>query len=81
MGKEKSGIERAVLINAFANNEFASGAFQNFVGLVSAQDIYIGVFKNYANKEQSLIYQKTIEKAEAQETLNDVMNLRSIALK
>ena len=43
-GKERSGIERAVLSSTFANNGFLQGMYEKLIALISAQDVYMEVF-------------------------------------
>ncbi|MEK9711093.1 MAG: methyl-accepting chemotaxis protein, partial [Thalassolituus sp.] len=48
-GKERAGIERAVLSNAFAADKFAPGLYARYVRLVSEQDAYLHSFKNFTD--------------------------------
>lgn len=43
-GKERSGIERAVLSSTFANNGFLQGMYEKLIALIAAQDTYMEVF-------------------------------------
>lgn len=45
-GKERAGIERAVLSNTFAQQQFGSGMFVKFITLVSEQNTYFDNFKS-----------------------------------
>src|SRR3990170_4017642 len=38
LGKEKAGIERAILTDTFSKDRFASGMFSRFNSLVAVQD-------------------------------------------
>ncbi len=52
--KERAGIERAVLSNVFAKDQFGPGLFAKFVTLVTEQNTYTAVYKGLAtetNKE------------------------------
>jgi methyl-accepting chemotaxis protein len=49
-GKERAGIERAVLSNTFGRSEFAPGLYKKFVQLVSEQNSYLGTFQIYAEQ-------------------------------
>ncbi len=51
-GKERAGIERAVLSNTFSNNAFAPGMFKRFTSLVSEQNTYFKVFTMLAEESQ-----------------------------
>lgn len=48
--KELAGIERAVLSNAFAANQFAPGFYEKFIKLLDNQDRYAKTFEHYAPK-------------------------------
>ncbi|MEM7098676.1 MAG: nitrate- and nitrite sensing domain-containing protein [Pseudomonadota bacterium] len=47
--KERAGVERAVLANTFAADEFKPGMYDRFVQLVSIQDTYLEEFKSLAS--------------------------------
>ncbi|MDA7978845.1 MAG: methyl-accepting chemotaxis protein [Pirellulales bacterium] len=59
-GKERAGIERAVLSGAFAADEFGPGMFQKFVSLVTLQDAYIQEFKVLAKKTDAAHFDKVM---------------------
>ncbi|OQQ09554.1 chemotaxis protein [Vibrio splendidus] len=44
-GKERAGIERAVLNNTFSKNEFGSGMLVKFISLVTEQNTYFSNFE------------------------------------
>ena len=48
-GKERAGIERAVLSNTFGAGKFGPGMFRKFVTLVSEQNSYLSTFMIYAS--------------------------------
>ena len=76
-GKERAGIERAVLTNTFARNGFASGMYRKFGSLVSEQDTYFSVFKGAAPKDQVAFFvDKMRDPAVA-----DVERMRQVAFK
>lgn len=56
MAKERAGIERAVMANTFARDNFAEGAYQKFGNLVSEQATYAAVFQSLASEEQKNFY-------------------------
>ena len=58
--KERAGMERAVLTTAFTQDRFAPGAYQTFVGLVSAQQSYLHLFNITAIPENIAFFEKTI---------------------
>ncbi len=55
-GKERAGIERAVLSGAFASDKFAKGTYRKFVSLVTEQDTYFREFLPEASSEQKRFY-------------------------
>ncbi|MEM6854617.1 MAG: methyl-accepting chemotaxis protein, partial [Planctomycetota bacterium] len=50
-GKERAGIERAVLSNTFAADAFGPGMYKKFVALVTEQNTYLNEFKALASPE------------------------------
>lgn len=59
-GKERAGIERAVLSNTFALGNFAPGMFTKFITLVSEQNTYFFSFNAFASEENSAYYRNQI---------------------
>ncbi len=57
LGKERAGIERAVMTNTFARKNFGPGTFRKFGTLVTEQDTYFRVFKALAPAEQIRFFQ------------------------
>ena len=55
-GKERAGIERAVLANAFASKQFSNDGFEKFIRLVSEQNTYFGNFTKQASAETKSMY-------------------------
>lgn len=49
--KERAGIERALLTNAFAAGAFGPGAYSKFAGLVAAQGAYLERFEAFASPQ------------------------------
>ncbi len=58
--KERAGIERAVLTNTFANNTFATGFYEKFIGLVTAQKTYINIFISNTNADNLSFYSQAM---------------------
>ncbi len=58
--KEKSGIERAILSSTFSRRSFAPGMFNQFSGIVAAQDVYLGIFMALADADQKAFYSNTM---------------------
>ena len=73
--KERAGVERAVLSNAFLNNRYAPGMADKFKTLVNEQNTYMDVFMEFAAQNQKDFYQKTL----TGETTREVKRIRKIA--
>jgi len=59
-GKERAGIERAVLTNVFAKNSFGN-LFNKFMALVTTQTNYTHVFLSLAKNEDIAFYKETVK--------------------
>lgn len=55
-GKERAGIERAVMSNTFARNDFGPGMYDKFSDLVTRQDTYNTVFLSLATPGAKAFY-------------------------
>ncbi len=74
-GKERAGIERAVLSQTFAKDRFGDGALRKFGSLVSAQVSYFDVFKSLANSDQIEFFENRMSAPQVIE----VQRMRDIA--
>ncbi|WDE05255.1 methyl-accepting chemotaxis protein [Thalassomonas viridans] len=74
-GKERAGIERAVLSNTFSRGHFADGLQVKFITLVSEQNIYFTNFNAFTNPENQRFYQQQLDNA----SVKEVIRLRGIA--
>jgi methyl-accepting chemotaxis protein len=74
LGKERAGIERAVMTNTFARNSFGKGMFRKFNVLVTEQDTYNKVFLSFANQDLSSFYRDKL----SGRTVNSVNHMRSV---
>ncbi|MBB6428806.1 methyl-accepting chemotaxis protein [Algisphaera agarilytica] len=74
-GKERAGIERAVLANTFAADAFGPGMYKKFVSLVTQQDIYLNEFKALTSDE-ALAF---IDEASADPSFAQVQSYRDTA--
>jgi len=72
--KERAGIERAVMSNVFARDEFGS-LYSKFLSLVAAQDNYMWVFLSLAEEQAKDFYKETLQG----EAVEEVNRLRKIA--
>lgn len=75
-GKERAGIERAVLSNSFAAKSFGPGMYQRFIELITEQRTYLASFQIYATLEQGKAYIATVN----QPSSKAVENYRKFAL-
>jgi len=74
-GKERSGIERAILSNVFASNTFAKGFLEKAISLKAMQNAFFSSFASSASPEQSQAFSKLTQSNEAKE----VARMRSVA--
>ncbi|MFM2586915.1 methyl-accepting chemotaxis protein [Vibrio sp. TBV020] len=74
-GKERAGIERAVLSNTFAKDEFGPGMLVKFISLVTQQDTYFSNFSVFSNPENQQFYTQQMKDSSIQE----VNKLRALA--
>ena len=74
-GKERAGIERAVLSNAFGMDKLTFDAFKTFNNLVVNQEVYFEVFIADANPEQRAYFSNTLSGP----AVNEVQRMRDIA--
>ncbi len=75
-GKERAGIERAVLTNTFAADRFKPDMFLYFLSLVNDQATYFRVFKSFAGKDQIEFYDKKMTDS----SVLEVKKMRAIAM-
>ena len=73
--KERAGIERAVLSNTFAADQFSPGMYEKFVTLVTEQNTYSRIFKNLASDKHLALFTDFSNSAVVQE----VERLRGVA--
>jgi len=64
-GKERAGIERAVLSNVFSEGEFSGNSYRVFIELVSEQNTLFSVFRTFANEYQTEFYDTSISTPDA----------------
>lgn len=74
-GKERAGIERAVLSNTFSANQFLPGMFVKFISLVTEQNTYFNNFNSFANAENKAFFATALN----HEAIAEVEKLRNIA--
>lgn len=74
-GKERAGIERAVLSNTFTKNSFSDGIFVKFITLVTQQKTYFTSFNTFATDSSKAFYKAKMNHA----AVNEVKRIRKIA--
>ena len=74
-GKERAGVERAVLSNTFAKTYFDTGMYKKFVTLVSEQITYFNSFNHYSNIENRQYFEQKLDN----NFVKEVKRIREIA--
>lgn len=75
-GKERAGIERAILTGTFAADKFNQGMYQKFIKFLTEQNTYFYSFNAFANDEnKSYFLQKQNDPS-----IKEVTKLRKIAI-
>ncbi len=74
-GKERAGIERAVMSNVFSLDSFPPGVYSKFDLLVSQQQTYESMYITLATKENIKLYQSTMQG----NAINETKRMRKIA--
>ncbi|TPH16124.1 methyl-accepting chemotaxis protein [Litorilituus lipolyticus] len=75
-GKERAGIERAVMTNVFAKGQFTGNFYQRFIALMTEQSAYFDTF----NKMSSAQLQQAFSQAMQHNSVSKVDEFRKIAL-
>ena len=74
-GKERAGIERAVMSNVFGRDSFTPALFARFVRLVSEQDAHLQSFERFADSSAVKAYQAF----RSSQAVTDVQSMRDVA--
>ncbi|NQY86715.1 MAG: methyl-accepting chemotaxis protein [Colwellia sp.] len=74
-GKERAGIERAVLSNTFVKDKFGEGLYAKFITLVSEQNTYFDNFRQFSNEQDRQYFEQQLTHG----AVNEVLKLRAIA--
>jgi len=74
-GKERAGIERAVLSNTFSADKFSEGMFVKFISLVTQQDTYFDNFKQFSASENKQFFINSLN----HNSVKEVKKFRTIA--
>jgi methyl-accepting chemotaxis protein len=75
-GKERAGIERAVLSNTFSKNAFDQGMFAKFISLTTEQKSYFSNFNTFSNPQNRTFFNEQLNHP----AVKQVKKLRDIAL-
>ena len=75
-GKERAGIERAVLAGVFSADAFGANTLNRLLGLITEQNVYQSVFESLASKEALRFYQQTLRG----QAIDETARMREIAL-
>ncbi|MBL1141177.1 MAG: methyl-accepting chemotaxis protein [Proteobacteria bacterium] len=75
-GKERAGIERAILAGTFTQDYFSDGVYNMFASQLTMQDTYFDVFKTLATPEELTLYNDFLSQPAVAET----QRLRNIAI-
>lgn len=76
LGKERAGIERAVLSGTFARGRFGSDMKPRFITLMAEQNTYQSIFKEFAGPEGVALVEKFVSGKE----IDEVGRMRQLAL-
>jgi len=76
-GKERAGIERAVLSNTFAKDAFGTGMYAKFITLMSEQNVYFDNFNKLSNEGAKQYFIQQLNNS----AVKEVTKLRAIAIK
>ncbi len=76
LSKERTGIERATLNNAFSANKFNPGMFLIFSSLITEQELFMKEF-NYYSSEDKINY---ISSKMKESSIGEVNKMRAIAI-
>ncbi len=74
-GKERAGIERAVLNNTFSKNEFGPGMLVKFISLVTQQNTYFSNFEVLGNPDNVRFFEQQLN----DRSVAEVEKLRDVA--
>lgn len=75
-GKERAGVERAVMSNAFSSDRFEPGVYAKFIRLVSEQNTYFSNFTLFADDEMQYFFQQQLQ----HHSISKVEEMRKIAI-
>ncbi|TMM45640.1 methyl-accepting chemotaxis protein [Colwellia ponticola] len=74
-GKERAGVERAVLSNTFSQGSFIEGMFIKFISLTTQQSTYFDNFNQFTSPQNKTFFTNTLNHS----SIKEVDKLREIA--
>jgi len=74
--KERAGIERAIVANAFAADTISAGNFSRFLSLLAQHNTYLQAFATVASEQQLQLLKNTLQGA----SVNEVQRLREVLI-
>jgi methyl-accepting chemotaxis protein len=74
-GKERAGIERAVLSNTFAQQQFGPKMYAKYITLVSEQNTYFDNFEYFSNTDNKQFFNQQLDHS----AVKEVDKIRAIA--
>jgi len=75
-GKERAGIERAVLSNTFVKNKFGEGMYAKFITLVSEQNTYFDNFNQLSSEQGKKYFEQQLNNS----AVKEVLKIRTVAI-
>jgi methyl-accepting chemotaxis protein len=75
LGKERAGIERAVLNGTFTADKFADGQLVQYFSLMTEQNTYFNVFHSFATAEQASYFDSKFSDS----AIAEVQKMRDVA--
>lgn len=76
LGKERAGIERAVVTNAFSAGGFSEGFYNKFLTLVAEQRSYMAIYNDLASQKMQSSYKEKM----SQPAVLEVNEMRKLAM-
>ncbi|TQV85302.1 methyl-accepting chemotaxis protein [Aliikangiella coralliicola] len=73
--KERAGVERAVLSNTFAADQFSGNLLDSFLTLTTEQKTFLNIFLQFSEEEQKQYYMLKMQNP----AINEVDRMRQIA--
>lgn len=75
-GKERAGIERAIMSNTFGIDRFAPGVFERFIKLITEQDTFLDIFLRFSDQNVATFFDEQMDNT----SVHQVETYRSVAM-